>query len=275
MRIRSIKPEFWRSDDIASLDWETRLLFIGLWSYVDDNGVGRDEERLLRADLFPLEDDPRETLATISRGLQELSRRGLILRYEVEKRRFLEIESWARHQRIDKPNKERYPRFDRDRGTLAEPSRDTRETLAPGTEEQGNRGTGDQGAGSSAPSPRDISSAFDAAWTHWPKKVEKKASLEKFKQAIKKLPLPELVEHITVFGQRYAETTDRQFVPALDAWLNGERWTDELPEAPRRQNAPQRLTRADENALEFERLYGGDQHGGTRSVQALDAGFGS
>jgi hypothetical protein len=29
MRIRSIKPEFWRSDDIARLSWDDRLLFIG------------------------------------------------------------------------------------------------------------------------------------------------------------------------------------------------------------------------------------------------------
>ncbi len=35
VRIRSIKPEFWRSDDIDALSVFERLLFIGLWSYVD------------------------------------------------------------------------------------------------------------------------------------------------------------------------------------------------------------------------------------------------
>ncbi len=89
-----------------------------------------------------------------------------------------------------------------------------------------------------------------------------------------KLGTQELIQRVHVFGTAYAETTDRQFVPALDVWLRNERWTDELPRHPSR-TQPQRLTRADENALEFERLYGGDQHGGTRSVQALDAGFGS
>ncbi len=54
MRIRTIKPEFWTSEDVASMDWETRLVFLGLWSYVDDNGVGRDNEKLIVADLFPL-----------------------------------------------------------------------------------------------------------------------------------------------------------------------------------------------------------------------------
>ena len=53
MRIRTIKPEFWTSDDVAALDLDTRLLFIGLWSYVDDHGRGRDEEHLIIAALFP------------------------------------------------------------------------------------------------------------------------------------------------------------------------------------------------------------------------------
>ena len=33
MRIRSIKREFWRSQDISRLEIEDRLLFIGLWSF--------------------------------------------------------------------------------------------------------------------------------------------------------------------------------------------------------------------------------------------------
>lgn len=109
MRIRSIKPEFWSSLDIAAItDWGDRLLFIGLWSYVDDNGVGRDVDKLIVADLFPLEDDPRETLARVSRGLQNLSEAGRIVRYTVAGKPYLAISGWQ-HQRIDKPNKPRYP----------------------------------------------------------------------------------------------------------------------------------------------------------------------
>lgn len=115
MRIRSIKPEFWRSDDVAELSREHRLLFIGLWSYVDDNGVGRDDHRLIAADLFPL-DDPieaqayvREGLATLSRGSREASRRPLIARYTADGRAFLHITSWKQHQRVDKPAQPRFP----------------------------------------------------------------------------------------------------------------------------------------------------------------------
>ena len=151
MRIRSIKPEFWRSADIAALPWETRLLFIGLWSYVDDNGVGVDREALIAADLFAddLSRGPRETLARVSEGLSLLTSRGLIARYSVDSRDYLAIVTWKTHQRIDKPNKPRYPEPTSDyaepRDTPATPSRHFPETPAPGTGEQGNRGTEEQG----------------------------------------------------------------------------------------------------------------------------------
>jgi len=110
MRIRSIKPEFWTSEDVAALDIPTRLLFIGLWSYVDDNGAGRDVEKLIAAALFPLDDDdPRETLARVSRGLATLAEAGLIARYAVVDYPYLHVTAWDRHQRIDKPAKPRYP----------------------------------------------------------------------------------------------------------------------------------------------------------------------
>src|SRR3546814_14876688 len=68
-RIRTIKPEFWTSETIAALPIRTRLTFIGLWTYVDDNGVGFGNETLIVAELFPLEDDPPDTLAHVSREI--------------------------------------------------------------------------------------------------------------------------------------------------------------------------------------------------------------
>ena len=165
MRIRSIKPEFWRSEDIADLAVEDRLLFIGLWSYVDDNGVGIDRLADVCADLFALdlERDPPETFARVSRGLQNLSEAGRIVRYTVEGKSYLHITNWSKHQRIDKPNKARYPHPDAENATIREevatPSRHPRETPAPGTEEQGNRGTGEQGTCD----PADAGSLSDAA----------------------------------------------------------------------------------------------------------------
>ena len=157
MRIRSIKPEFWRSQDITDLDWETRLLFIGLWSYVDDNGVGKDHEPSIIGDLFAADmfSDPRETVARVSRGLQKLSEAGRIARYDTEKGPCLYIVNWSKHQRIDKPNRARLDPPPPELQASGGDSRGSRESVAksqripaPGTEEQGNRGTGEQSSSS-------------------------------------------------------------------------------------------------------------------------------
>lgn len=144
MRIRSIKPEFWRSPDISCLAIEDRLLFVGLWSYVDDNGVGEDREAMISADLFAddLARDPRETFARVSRGLSKLSEAGRIVRYTVARRDFLEITNWSKHQRIDKPGKARLPHHHAAGAVIREGVASLPETLAPGT---GDQGTGEQG----------------------------------------------------------------------------------------------------------------------------------
>jgi hypothetical protein len=76
-------------------------------------------------------------------------------------------------------------------------------------------------------------SDFERAWAHWPKKVERKKSLELFMAKAKTHPrgLETLISDITTFGKAYARTTEKQFIPALAVWLRNERWTDELPTA--------------------------------------------
>lgn len=113
MRIRSIKPEFWQSPDISGHDWNTRLVFIGLWSYVDDNGVGSDHLPRIAADLFAddLAEDPEGLMAKLTLALDSLAKRDQIKRYTVDRRNYLQITNWH-HQRIDKPNKARKPRYD-------------------------------------------------------------------------------------------------------------------------------------------------------------------
>lgn len=115
MRIRNVKPEFYRSDDIDALTWEQRYFFIALFSYVDDNGVGRDRESDICADLFAgdFSGEPTETLRKVRDCLLALVRRGLVVRYEAEGKRYLFITGWDAHQYVKNPNRERYPRPDK------------------------------------------------------------------------------------------------------------------------------------------------------------------
>jgi hypothetical protein len=228
MRIRSIKPEFWRSDDIASLSWADRLLFIGLWSYVDDNGVGRDVDKLIVADLFPLEDDPRDTLATVSRGLSNLSAAGLIERYDVDRKPYLHIASWDNHQRIDKPNKARYPlptcgnAVPRD--TPATPSRDTLDIPAPGAVEQRNRGTREQGRQTRRTQPASEDVEFDLFWAAYPRRDAKGTARAAWAKAVRKADPTAII----TAAQSYADDPNREpgFTALPASWLNAERWED-------------------------------------------------
>lgn len=118
MRIRSIKPEFWKSEDISELSWETRFIFIGLWSYVEDEGAGRDNIRLITAELFPLEPDLIEASERVEKAMAELESKGRIVRYEGFSIRHGELQSdrkslfyvtnWSRHQVVRNPNKPRF-----------------------------------------------------------------------------------------------------------------------------------------------------------------------
>jgi hypothetical protein len=153
MRIRSTKPEFWRSERIASVSWEARLVLKGLESFVDDNGVGKDDMALIVGDLFQrdLIREPSRTLARVSEAISELQNAGLVWRYEHKGTPLLFVAFWETAQRVDKPQAGRFPRPDgtmnyRD-SSIREPDKNIRESsrgFLPGTGEQGNRGTGEQ-----------------------------------------------------------------------------------------------------------------------------------
>ncbi|RJU01996.1 hypothetical protein D6T65_05085 [Arthrobacter frigidicola] len=227
MRIRSIKPEFWRSEDITTLDWDDRLIFIGLWSYVDDNGVGMDRLASITADLFAgdLERESSETFARVSRGLQNLFEAGRISRYTVDGKKYLHITNWSKHQRIDKPNKERYPlptcddaQTEPQNATL---SRQSRESPATGTGEQGNRGAEE-------PTPlSDKSDEFDRWYAVYPKKEAKTAARKAFIKARKTVPFETLIEAAANYAQATA-AKERQFIALPATWLNAGRWEDEI-----------------------------------------------
>jgi len=105
-RIRSIKPTFFRSEDVSALPLRARLTWIGLWTQCDDAGRAKDNARLIKADIWPLDG---VTLKDIEEGLQTLAAHGRIVRYEVDGRRYLEIVNWGDHQAIQKPTPSKLP----------------------------------------------------------------------------------------------------------------------------------------------------------------------
>src|SRR5690606_9427368 len=88
------------------------------------------------------------TLARVATGLARLADAGLIVRYRVDGRSYLQVTNWGRHQKIDRPNKPRYPRSDADGAELATTLASVATNPSWGAEDQGNRGSEDQSSSS-------------------------------------------------------------------------------------------------------------------------------
>lgn len=104
-RIRSIKPEFWTSEQVMECSPNARLLFVGLWNFCDDLGRHPLMPRQVRALIFPGDDF---TVDDIQRMFDELSENDLIRPYDVDGKRYFQVTGWH-HQKIDKPQKPKYP----------------------------------------------------------------------------------------------------------------------------------------------------------------------
>jgi 5-methylcytosine-specific restriction endonuclease McrA len=100
-RIRTIKPEFWTSEQIVKCSRDSRLLFVGMWNFCDDAGIHPASLMRLKMEVFP-----GDTVDTSELGgwIEELIQHELLNEYEVDGKCFWQITGWAKHQRIDQPN---------------------------------------------------------------------------------------------------------------------------------------------------------------------------
>lgn len=106
-RIRTIKPEFFTSEAIASLPIAARLTFIGLWTHADDYGRLVDNPRIIKGAIWPLDDDVTPT--DISLHIHLLADLGMLVRYEVEGRRYLHVCNWDEHQKMNRKASAKHP----------------------------------------------------------------------------------------------------------------------------------------------------------------------
>lgn len=105
-RIRSIKPDFFKSEDVSTLPLRARLTWIGLWTQCDDHGRYKDSARLIKGDLWSLDD---VSLRDIEEDLSILEKGRRLVRYEVDGKQYLAIVNWHAHQAINRPGKPKHP----------------------------------------------------------------------------------------------------------------------------------------------------------------------
>lgn len=106
-RIRSIHPEACTSERLARVGAEAERCYWRLQTHCDDEGRAEDNARLIWAALFPLLEDV--TPGQVDGWLDELTREGLVVRYEVEGRRYLAVTQWGRFQHPQRPKPSKFP----------------------------------------------------------------------------------------------------------------------------------------------------------------------
>ena len=97
-RIRSIKPQFWTSEQITDCSPNARLLFIGLWNFCDDYGVHPASPGRLKMEVFPSDSFSKLEIQAM---VDELLQVELLKEYEVNGHHYWFVTGWEAHQKPD------------------------------------------------------------------------------------------------------------------------------------------------------------------------------
>lgn len=98
-RIRSIKPEFCTSEQLAECSPTARLLFVLMWCHCDDAGRHPASVKRLKMECFPADSFSVDEMESF---VSELINADLIVEYEHNSKVFWQVTGW-KHQKIDKP----------------------------------------------------------------------------------------------------------------------------------------------------------------------------
>lgn len=248
-RLRTIKPEFWASEQVMELSRDARLAFIGLWNFCDDNGVHPASAKTLKAEIFPADDLSADAVLAL---VAEMVAQGLVFAYEIDGRGYWQVTGW-RHQYIKHPSVKHplppnnccaaLPPDDGNAPVALPPATGHDTTGRPPEKElkrKRNRSKPYPPSGKPMGSTSSVTdsvttaageAAFDAWWAQWPRKVAKAEALAAWR---KLAPDAELAARMVaaVLVQAASEPWRRDggmFIPYPATWINGRRWEDELP----------------------------------------------
>lgn len=108
-RIRSLKHTFFSDEKICEYPLAVRWTFAGLIAHADDEGRLKGDPRLVKAQVWPLDDDI--TAARVAEHLTRLASgpEPRIRWYKVAGRQYVEVINFKRHQYIQKPKPSELP----------------------------------------------------------------------------------------------------------------------------------------------------------------------
>ena len=221
-RIRTIKPDFWTSEQVLECSTNARLLFIGLWNFCDDAGRGKVSPKSIKAQIFPSDDITSDAVLGM---LQELSKNDLIVFYTHEEQEFFYVTGWH-HQRIDKPQPPKYP------DPFHDHSKIIRGTFPP--DSKGKDSKGKERKGKDNTSSTALTGArddFDEWWNLYPRKVGKGEARKAYAKAVKTATPADLLTGLEAFIAAEPWRGEIQYCPHASKWLNQGYWENEYQAA--------------------------------------------
>jgi hypothetical protein len=234
-RIRTIKPDFFTSEDIVLLSPLARLFYIALWCEADKEGRFAWKPKTFKLRYLPGDNCDIDALA------DELLNARLVVLYEGATLAY--IPSFGKHQHIN-------PR--ESASVLPDPKTAPKRTRAPRVADASPRvedaQVGREGKGSINPLPlsglgatdlpadpppdskvHEFPPGFDRFWQAYPRKTAKPQAAKAFARLRPDEPL--LLRMLAALAlQRQSaqwQRDDGQFIPHPSTWLNGRRWEDE------------------------------------------------
>ena len=100
MRIRTIKPEFWQSEDLANVSDKAKLLAIGLLNISDDEGYLKAHPAVIKSQIFPF----IEESVNIQGLLIELSNANYLTLLDGDDgKQYVLIDNFTKHQKVNRP----------------------------------------------------------------------------------------------------------------------------------------------------------------------------
>jgi hypothetical protein len=204
MRIRTIKPGFWKNEELSSVSSDACLLAIGLLNYADDEGYFNANPALIKADIFPL----REISGSIPTLLRELSNINYIELFSTsDNKNFGFVKTFSEHQYINRPTPSKI------KGLELLPHNSV---SAPGAVSAGKEGKG-----------KESICAFSEFYAAYPKKISKGAAEKSYLAALKKTTHEAIMLGLARYNQDITENkTPRQFIKLPATWLNQGCWDD-------------------------------------------------
>jgi hypothetical protein len=210
-RIRTIKPEFFTSEDIVGLTPFARLLYIALWCEADRDGRMVWKPKTFKIRYLPADECDIQALC------QELLDAGLVRLYGDG---FAVIPAFSDHQHIN-------PR----EAVSVLPEPDASSTRRPRVNHASTRDS-DVQVGRERKGKEEKThdaSGFDAFWGTYPNRKAKQDAVKAWQKLSPDASLQAIILTAVAVQSQSADwrKDGGRFIPHAATWLNGQRWLDE------------------------------------------------